>query len=254
MQPSGLMLLEVEHLTKVFGKCKAVDDVSFFVREGEIAGLLGPNGAGKSTTIHIILGLISATQGEIRIFGKSLKENREEILGKMNFTGPYGAFPMRLTVFENLMIFARLYDVRHPSAKITELMQLFAIDHLKNKPVSRLSSGENTRVGLCKAFMNRPKLLLLDEPTAYLDPQVARQVRQALLEMQHSCGTTILYTSHNMAEVEQMCRRIVFLSRGRVIASGSPIEVTQSILAEERDEPALEEVFLRVAKGQHEVA
>ncbi len=247
------MLLEVEHLTKLFGKFKAVDDISFSVREGEIVGLLGPNGAGKSTTIHTILGLISATAGQVRIFGKPFNQNREDILQQMNFTAPYVAFPMRLTVFENLMIFARLYGIRSPALKIIELLELFAIEHLKKKPVSRLSSGENTRVGLCKAFLNEPKLLLLDEPTAYLDPQVAFQVRQVLLEMQQSYGTAILYSSHNMAEVEEMCGRIIFLSRGRIIATGSPIEVTQTILAEDRNEPALQEVFLRVARGQHEV-
>ncbi len=248
------MLVEVEHLTKVFNGFKAVDDVSFSIQEGEILALLGPNGAGKSTTIHMILGLVSPTRGEIRIFGKRLEDYRDEILGNMNFTAPYVGFPMRLTVLENLRIFARLYAIPNPAAKITDLLRRFAIEHLKDKPVSRLSSGENTRVGLCKAFMNDPKLLLLDEPTAYLDPVVARQVKAALLDMQQNSGTTILYTSHNMAEVEEMCDRIVFLSHGRVIATGSPIEVTQAILSEDRAEPALEEVFLRVARGQHEMA
>ena len=244
------MLVEIDHLTKSFGKFIAIDDVSFEVRPGEIVGLLGPNGAGKTTTIHMILGLISPTSGEVRIFGKRFEEHRQEILEQMNFTSPYVAFPVRLTVFENLMVFARMYNVRDPRAKIAELTKLFGIEGLVNKPVSRLSSGETTRVGLCKAFMNDPKLLLLDEPTAYLDPQIAAQVKQILLDMQRERGTTILYTSHNMAEVEKMCSRIIFLSRGRVIASGSPIEVTQTILKEDRDEPALEEVFLHVAQRQ----
>jgi ABC-2 type transport system ATP-binding protein len=244
------MLVEIDHLTKSFGKFIAIDDVSFEVRPGEIVGLLGPNGAGKTTTIHMILGLISPTSGEVRIFGKRFEEHRQEILEQMNFTSPYVAFPVRLTVFENLMVFARMYNVRDPRVKIAELTKLFGIEGLTNKPVSRLSSGETTRVGLCKAFMNDPKLLLLDEPTAYLDPQIAAQVKQILLDMQRERGTTILYTSHNMAEVEKMCSRIIFLSRGRVIASGSPIEVTQTILKEDRDEPALEEVFLHVAQRQ----
>ena len=244
------MLIEIDRLTKIFGKFTAVDEVSFEVRPGEIVGLLGPNGAGKTTTIHMILGLIAPTSGEVRIFGKRFEDHRQEILEQMNFTSPYVAFPIRLTVFENLMVFARMYNVRNPRAKIAELTKLFGIEGMVNKPVSRLSSGETTRVGLCKAFMNDPKLLLLDEPTAYLDPQIASQVKQILLDMQRERGTTILYTSHNMGEVERMCARIIFLSRGRVIASGSPIEVTQTILKEDRNEPALEEVFLHVAQRQ----
>ncbi len=244
------MLVEIDHLTKKFGKFVAVNEVSFEVRPGEIVGLLGPNGAGKTTTIHMILGLISASSGEVRIFGKRFEEHRQAILEQMNFTSPYVAFPIRLTVFENLMVFATMYNIRDPRAKIAELTKLFGIEGLVKKPVSRLSSGETTRVGLCKAFMNDPKLLLLDEPTAYLDPQIAARVKQILLDLQRERGTTILYTSHNMAEVERMCSRIIFLSRGRVLASGTPIEVTQTILKEDRDEPALEEVFLHVAERQ----
>ncbi|HTD15701.1 MAG TPA: ABC transporter ATP-binding protein [Chthoniobacterales bacterium] len=248
-------LVEVQHLTKLFGNFKAVDDVSFFVRASEIVGLLGPSGAGKTTTIHMMLGLISPTAGSVRIFGKRLEENREQILQKVSFTAPYVLFPTRLTVFENLLVFARLYRVNHPSSKIRELLRMFAIEHLKNKPVSRLSSGENTRVGLCKAFMSDPKLLLMDEPTAYLDPQLALHVKEILLNMQYRSGTTILYTSHNMAEVEEMCSRIIFLNRGRVLATGTPIEVTQTILKENRTEPALREVFLHLARRQpNEVA
>jgi ABC-2 type transport system ATP-binding protein len=245
-----IMLIQIDRLTKIFGKFIAVNDVSFEVRPGEIVGLLGPNGAGKTTTIHMILGLISPTSGEVRIFGQRFEEHRQEILEQMNFTSPYVAFPVRLTVFENLMVFARMYDLRDPRGKIAELAKMFGIEGLVKKPMSRLSSGEATRVGLCKAFMNDPKLLLLDEPTAYLDPQIASQVKEILLEMQRERGTTILYTSHNMAEVEKMCSRIIFLSRGRVLASGTPIEVTQTILKEDRDEPALEEVFLHVAQRQ----
>jgi ABC-2 type transport system ATP-binding protein len=131
--------------------------------------------------------------------------------------------------------------------KITELLERFGIGHLKHKPVSRLSSGETTRVGLCKAFLNDPELLLLDEPTAYLDLQAALQVREVLLELQRTCGTTILYTSHNMLEVQRMCNRIIFLDHGKVIAFGTPIEVTRKILKEDRDAPALDEVFIRIA-------
>jgi ABC-2 type transport system ATP-binding protein len=244
------MLVEIKNLTKTFGDFRAVDDVSFSIPRGEIIGLLGPNGAGKTTTIHMILGLITPTSGRIRIFGKSIATDREEILEQTNFTSPYTAFPYRLTVLENLKVFARIYNLARPRERIDELLERFGITKLRDKAIARLSSGENTRVGLCKAFMNDPRLLLLDEPTAYLDPEIAWQVKNALLEAQRERGTTILYTSHNMDEVERMCSRIIFLHHGKVIAAGSPIEITQAILEEEREEPALEEVFLRVVKGK----
>ena len=166
----------------------------------------------------------------------------------MNFTSPYVAFPFRMTVQENLNVFARLYGIKNARRKIDEMLERFDITKLRDKTIARLSSGENTRVGLAKAMLNDPELLLLDEPTAYLDPQIASQVKQALLEANRDRGMTILYTSHNMAEVEQLCSRIVFLNHGSVIAIGTPIEITHAILKEERDEPALEEVFLRVAR------
>ncbi len=244
------MLVEIENLTKTFGDFRAVDDVCFSIPRGEIIGLLGPNGAGKTTTIHMILGLITPTSGRINIFGKSMATDREYILEQMNFTSPYVAFPFRLTVLENLKVFARIYNLPRPRERIDELLERFGITKLRDKAISRLSSGENTRVGLCKAFLNDPRLLLLDEPTAYLDPEVAWQVKNALLEAQREKGTTILYTSHNMDEVERMCKRIIFLHHGKVIAAGSPIEITQTILEEEREEPALEEVFMRVVKGK----
>ena len=244
---SVAMLVAVERLSKTFGKFTAVDDVSFAVRAGEIAGLVGPNGAGKTTIIHMMLGLILPNAGTVRLFGKSLDASREEILQRLNFTSPYMAFPVRLTVVENLTVFAGIYNVRDPAAKIDELLERFGIGRLRKKPMSRLSSGEITRVGLCKAFLNNPELLLLDEPTAYLDPQASVQVREVLLDLQKSRGTTILYTSHNMHEVERMCDRILFLSKGSIIATGTPIEVTRSILNEDRNAPALEEVFIRIA-------
>ncbi len=248
------MIVSVEGLTKTFGKFKAVDDIDFAVGQGEIVGLVGPNGAGKTTTIHMMLGLISPSAGSIRLFGKGLEEDREGILQRLNFTSPYMAFPARLTVRQNLMVFAGIYNVRNPAAKIDVLLEQFGIARLKNKPVSRLSSGESTRVGLCKGFLNDPELLLLDEPTAHLDPQASIQVREILLDLQRRQGTTILYTSHNMREIQHTCNRIIFLSHGRIIASGSAIEVTRQILKENREVPALEEVFVRVAKHRsHEV-
>jgi ABC-2 type transport system ATP-binding protein len=212
--------------------------------------LLGRNGAGTTTTLHMLLGLITPSAGEVRVFGRSLADHREEILQQMNFTSPYVAFPFRLTVMENLSVFARLYDIAEPRRRIGEMLKLFGVEELRDKPIAKLSSGENTRVGLCKAMINNPRLLLLDEPTVYLDPEIAWQVKQVLLAAQREFGTTILYTSHNMLEVERMCNRIVFLNHGRVIAAGSPIEITRAILKEERSEPALEEVFLRVVRQE----
>lgn len=241
------MLVTIERLTKIYGKFTAVDDVSFVVNAGEIAGLVGPNGAGKTTIIHMMLGLISPDAGTIRLFGKSLAADREQILQRLNFTSPYMAFPVRLTVLENLKVFAGIYNVRDPARKIDELLERFGIGRLKNKPISRLSSGETTRVGLCKAFLNNPELLLLDEPTAYLDYQAAIQVREVLRDLQRNYGTTILYTSHNMHEVQRMCDRIIFLSHGRIVTTGTPIDVTREILQENRDSPALDEVFIRIA-------
>ncbi|MBV8771118.1 MAG: ABC transporter ATP-binding protein [Deltaproteobacteria bacterium] len=244
------MVVTVDHLTKVFGRFKAVEDVSFAIHKGEIVGLVGPNGAGKTTTIHMLLGLIAPTSGNITLFGRHYEGHREEILQKLNFTSPYMAMPGRLTVCENLKVFARIYNVRDASAKIDQLLHSFGILHLKGKPVARLSSGESTRVVMCKAFLNDPELLLFDEPTAYLDPEAALQVREILLDLQARRGTTILITSHNMRDVQRMCGRVVFLNRGRVMATGTPIEVTRQVLNEDRDVPALDEVFIRIAREQ----
>lgn len=243
------MLVEIGNLVKEFGTFRAVDDLSFSIRRGEILALLGPNGAGKTTTIQMLLGLVRPTSGRIRVFGKNLETERSEILKRVSFTSPYVTFPFRLTVFENLMVFARLYNLPDPKSRIAELLATFSIEPLRDKTIARLSSGENTIVGLCKALMNRPDLILLDEPTAYLDPEVAWRVKQALLDDHLRRGTTILLTSHNMAEVEKLCGRIVFLHRGRLVASGSPVEITQAILKEDRDQASLEEVFLKVARS-----
>ena len=242
------MLVQVDNLTKQFNDIIAVNGVSFGIERGEILGLLGPNGAGKTTTIQMILGLITPTGGNIRIFGESMATNRAEILQRMNFTSPYVSFPFRMTVQENLNVFARLYGIRDARERIAAMLERFDVARLRDKPIARLSSGENTRVGLAKAMLNEPELLLLDEPTAYLDPEIAHQVKNQLLAANRERGMTILYTSHNMAEVEQLCSRIVFMNHGRVIAIGSPIEITHAILKEEREEPALEEVFMRVAR------
>jgi ABC-2 type transport system ATP-binding protein len=240
------MVLRVEHLTKDFGSFKAVDDVSFRVAAAETVGLIGANGAGKSTTIHMLLGMILPTAGVIHLFDKDPRRYREAVFARLNFTSPYVGFPSRLTVRQNLMVYARLYNIRNNRTKIGELMGLLGVDQLADTPMARLSSGETSRVGLCKALLNDPELLLLDEPLASLDPHAAADVQQILIDMQRRHGTAILYTSHNMAQVEQLCTQIVFLSRGRVIARGSLLDVTRQLLHEDRDAPALDEVYMRI--------
>jgi ABC-2 type transport system ATP-binding protein len=241
------MIIEVTQLTKTFGAFTAVNEVSFALKEGEILGLLGPNGAGKTTTILMLLGLITPTSGSIRIFNRGYDRDRERILAGMNFCAPYISFPGRLSVYENLMVFARLYQVHRPGRKIMELLLRFGIEPLKNRPVLLLSSGENTRVALCKALLNNPHLLLLDEPTAFLDPQIAGLVKRVLRELREEHGSTIIYTTHNMSDAEEMCSHMVFLSHGRIIARGTALEITQAILDDKRDKPALVEAFLHVA-------
>lgn len=241
------MIVQVTQLTKRFGAFTAVNEVSFTLNEGEIVGLLGPNGAGKTTTILMLLGLITPTSGSIRIFNRGFDRDRETILAGMNFCAPYLSFPGRLSVYENLMTFARLYQVPRPARKVMELLVRFGIEPLKNRPVLRLSSGENTRVALCKALLNNPRLLLLDEPTAYLDPQISGLVKRVLRELREEHGTTIIYTTHNMPDAEEMCSDMVFLSHGRIIARGTALEITQAILNDKRDKPALVEAFLHVA-------
>jgi len=241
-------LLQVINLRKDFGDFRAVDDLSFTVSEGEVVGLLGANGAGKSTTIHMLLGLILPTAGTILLFGKDILHHHEEVFGAINFTSPYAGFPGRLSAYENLMVYAGLYGVRKRRAKVHELLELFGIASLARKPVAQFSSGEVARLRLCKAFLNDPKLLFLDEPTANLDPLAAAQVKKILVERQQRDGTAILLTSHNMTEVEELCRRVLFMSGGRIVADGTPVEVTRKFLNEDRAEPALTDVFIRIGE------
>jgi len=214
-------VLEVNNLVKQFGKFKAVDDISFYVDEGEILGLLGPNGAGKSTTIFMLLDLVAPNSGQIRIFGKTYSKNREEILQKLNYSSTYVNMTERLTVWENLHVMAVLYKVKDYRNKILEYGQKFGIQEIFKTQMYKLSAGQKTRVSLCKAFLNDPKLLLLDEPTASLDPDIADFVRKEILNARKK-GMTILITSHNMAEVEEICDRVLFINYGKIIAEDTP--------------------------------
>jgi ABC-2 type transport system ATP-binding protein len=238
----------VSSLTKWFGNRLAVDHVSFTVRQGEILGLLGPNGAGKSTVVNILTGLIEPDRGEIEIFGYRLSRDRAKVLGRMNIASPYASLPGQLTVRENLSVYAGLYGVPDAAHRIAELLELLGVGDEATTRLSKLSSGQVTRVGLCKALLNRPDLLLLDEPTVYLDTEIAARARSLILRERTERGMTIVLTSHDFTEIERMCDRVVFMDRGRIAAVGTPIEVTRAILGHGRERPALEEAFLRVAR------
>ena len=246
--------ISVNGLSKRFGRTWAVRAVSFTVEPGEIVGLLGPNGAGKTTTIQMLLGIITPTSGRIEILGLELQRERTRVLQQVNFSSAYVALPPRLSVWHNLEVYARLYSVPDRAARITELLTYFDVVHLRDRPVGTLSSGETARVNLCKALLNRPRVLLLDEPTASLDPDAADRARTSFREIRASGGITLLYTSHNMAEVEELCDRVVFIHEGTVLAEGTPLEVTRAILGSGVEEPSLEEVFIKVARERRALA
>lgn len=236
-------IIEVKNLTKRFDNTRAVHRVSFAVAEGEIVGFLGPNGAGKTTTIQMMLGLLEPTSGSVKIFGKDIAKDREAILQRVNFSSAYIAMPYNLTVAETLTVFAHLYNVPSHRAKIRELLELFDLTDLKNHLVGKLSSGQQTRLNLAKAFINNPEILFLDEPTASLDPVVARKVRTLLKDLHKRHSLTIVYTSHNMDEVRQIVDRIIFIHHGKIVAQGSPADI-----ARRRGKGDLEEAFIELTK------
>ncbi|MDO8503407.1 MAG: ABC transporter ATP-binding protein [bacterium] len=238
-------IIEVKNLTKKFNGVTAVDGISFEIYEGEITGLLGPNGAGKTTTIQMILDLITPTSGAIRVFGKDIRENREEILNKVNFSSAYVTLPYNLKAWENLATFARLYGVRDVKGKVREWAEFFGISEFLPKMTSSLSSGQLSRLNLTKAMLNEPELLLLDEPTASLDPDVADRTRKLLRKIQKDRGVTILYTSHNMVEVEEVCDRVIFINKGKIIDDGTP-----KSLVKKYGRKDLNDVFLAIARGE----
>ncbi len=235
--------VEVRRITKYFNSFKAVDDVSFVVQPGEIVGLLGPNGAGKTTIIHMLLGLTTPTAGTIKMFGLDFPEERERVLECTNFSSTYVSMPFSLTVRECLTIFARLYRVRRSKTAIDALLETFEMADIGNKQVRHLSTGQITRLNLAKAFINEPKILLLDEPTASLDPDIADKTRTLLLQVVEKRKIAILYTSHNMLEMERISDRLLFLHRGEVIASGKPGEVVDLFKGQD-----LEDAFLKVIR------
>lgn len=222
-------VLEVKNLTKRFGDFTAVDNISFSLSDGEILGLLGPNGAGKTTTIQMLLGVMTPTAGLIRYFGESFTKHREEVLKRINFASTYISFPPLFTVGEILHVFARLYEVPNRKERIEKLLNTFELAHLAKRAYVDLSAGEKTRLTLTKAFLNYPELILLDEPTASLDPEIAINVRRFLKKQKQEFNVSILLTSHNMAEVEELCDKILIVHHGKIIDEGTPEELARKI-------------------------
>jgi ABC-2 type transport system ATP-binding protein len=241
----SMPIVEVRNLTKRFGDALAVDGISFDIQPGEILGLLGPNGAGKTTTIQMLLGLVTPTAGSIRMFGLDLAGHREQILQQVNFSSTYISMPYSLTVEENLWVVAKLYGLADIPRRIDEVLKKVEMEDSRTKVTRRLSSGQMTRLALAKAILTEPKILFLDEPTASLDPDIAHKIRVLLKEVRRSAGLSVLYTSHNMREMEEMSDRIIFLQKGKIVAQGTAQEITQRF--GQRD---LEDVFLKLAREQ----
>jgi ABC-2 type transport system ATP-binding protein len=236
-------------LTKIYGSTTAVDGISFAVAPGSVTGLLGGNGAGKTTTIGMLMGLILPTAGEVRVLGTDMTRNRHRVLARMNFESPYVDMPHRLTVRQNLRVFARLYGVAQIEKRIEALAQTLNLGEFLDRAVGKLSAGQKTRVALAKALVNEPQVMLLDEPTASLDPDTADWVRGRIEAYQQRRAATILLASHNMSEVERLCDRVIMLRRGAIVADAAP-----AALLDRFGRETLEEVFLDVARGRGAVA
>jgi ABC-2 type transport system ATP-binding protein len=236
-------VLEVRNLTKTFGDFTAVNGISFALQPGEVLGVLGPNGAGKTTTMHMLLGLITPTSGTISMFGMDLETHREAILQQVNFSSTYMSMPQSLTVEENLWVVARLYGLPDVQRKIDDIVKKLEMGEFRHKVTRKLSSGQMTRLTLAKAFLTEPKILFLDEPTASLDPDIAHKIRALLKDEQRTSGLSVLYTSHNMREMEEMSDRIIFLQKGNLVAAGTAAQIVSRF-----GQTDLEDVFLKLAR------
>lgn len=246
------IILEVKNLRKSFGDFVAIDDISFSLEEGQILGFLGPNGAGKSTTIFCLLGLIKPDAGLIKVFNKDLSQKRSEIARDVNFASAEFNLPWNLTIWEGLFVFSKLYDIPNVKKRIQELLDIFEISHLKNKLFRSLSLGQRARGNLCKAFLNHPKLLLLDEPMASMDPDVVDKGINLIKQIQKEEKIAILYTSHNMWEIEEVSNHVIFINQGKIVAQGTPLELTKKILSQHADEPNLREVFIHISRSNEQ--
>jgi len=240
-------LVEVKNLKKSYGSKEAVKGISFKIKDDEILGLLGPNGSGKTTTIGMMLGLLKPSNGEIIIDGKKIEDNRIEILKKINFISPYIELPKKLTVKQNLIVYCKLYSVSDIKKRIEYLSEKLRLGDLLNKITGELSSGQKNRVSLAKALINKPKILLLDEPTASLDPEIGDFVRTFLENYKKEKKISILLASHNMNEVTRLCKSTLMMKDGIIIDSGSPEE-----LIRKHGRQNLEEVFLKLTRNKNE--
>ncbi len=237
--------IEVSGLGKRFERVEAIRDLTFTVPAGGTTGLLGGNGAGKTTTIAILLGLLLPSAGRVEVLGTDMLRHRHRVLPRMNFSSPYIDLPRRLTVAENLRVYGHLYGLRRVEDRIRQLAEALDFSALLHRPLGTLSSGQKTRVALAKSLLNRPELLLLDEPTASLDPDTADWVRGYLRDYQRETGATIMLASHNMAEVERMCTQVVMLRAGTIVDRGTP-----AALIGKYGRETLEQVFLDIARGR----
>ena len=237
-------VIDVQDLSKRYGDVLAVDAISFGIRRGAVCGLLGGNGAGKTTTLAMLLGLLLPTSGRIQVLGADMLRQRHRVLARMNFSSPYVDLPHRLTVAENLSVFARLYGLRNVQAQLARLAQDLDIDAFFNRPYGNLSAGQKTRVGLAKALLNEPEVLLLDEPTASLDPDTADRLRGYLMAYKTRTDATIMLASHNMLEVERLCTDVIMMRAGRIVDRDTP----QRLLAR-FGRQNMEDVFLDIARA-----
>jgi ABC-2 type transport system ATP-binding protein len=235
--------ITVENLTKVYKTNTAVKDVSFYVPQGWTVGLLGGNGAGKTTTIAMIMGLVTPTEGRATVLGCDMARERHKVLPRMNFESPYVALPARVTVRQNLTIFGKLYGVPNLKERIEQLVEEFDLGEVLDRLTGRLSAGQKTRVSLAKALLNKPEILLLDEPTASLDPDRADWVRSNLEAYQRQHGASILLSSHNMGEVERMCDYVIMMSRGEILVSGTPWQLMERFRCDD-----LDQVFIEISR------
>ena len=240
-------IVEVKNLIKNYGEKEAVKSISFKINEDEILGLLGPNGSGKTTTIGMMLGLLKPTSGDILIEGKKIEENRIEILKKINFISPYIELPKKLTVKQNLIVFGKLYKINKLDERIDYLTSKLRLEDILNRITGELSSGQKNRASLAKSLINDPKVLLLDEPTASLDPEIGDFIRSFLEKYKKEKKISILLASHNMNEVTRLCKSILMMKVGKLIESGNP-----EMLIQKQGRKKLEEVFLKLSRSKNE--
>jgi len=244
-----MCVIKIDNLNKKYKEVFAVKNINFKINKGKTIGLLGPNGCGKSTTIGMILGLIKPTSGTVLINGKNIENNRTSLLQKMNFISPYIELPKKLTIEENLKVYGRLYGVKNLENKILELMEMLNLNEFKKRKTGELSSGQKNRVSLAKALINDPEILLLDEPTASLDPDVGDYVRGIIENFSSKNGSTILLASHNMNEVERLCDEVMMMKNGEIIDYGKSNE-----LVSKHGRKNLEEVFLKIVRSKDEIS